>query len=37
MSKNKDNDEWRKFILMLRLQLKTGMRVGELVSIGIQI
>ena len=33
MSKNKDNDEWRKFILMLRLQLKTGMRVGELVSI----
>ena len=31
--KNKDNDEWRRFILMLRLQLKTGMRVGELVSI----
>lgn len=31
--KNKDNEEWRRFILMLRLQLKTGMRVGELVSI----
>jgi integrase len=33
ISKNKDNVFWGKFILMLRLQLKTGMRVGELVSI----
>lgn len=31
--KNRDNEEWKRFILMLRLQLKTGMRVGELVSI----
>ena len=29
----KDDVYWGKFILMLRLQLKTGMRVGELVSI----
>jgi integrase len=30
----KEKDEyWSKFILMLKLQLKTGMRVGELVSI----
>ena len=29
----KDDEVWGKFVLMLRLQLKTGMRVGELVSI----
>ena len=29
----KEDDFWGKFILMLRLQLKTGMRVGELVNI----
>ena len=31
--KNKNDSYWGKFILMLRLQLKTGMRVGEIVSI----
>ena len=30
---NEKDEYWGKFILMLRLQLKTGMRVGELVSI----
>ena len=31
--KKQDNPYWGKFILMLRLQLKTGMRVGEIVGI----
>jgi len=30
---NKDDDLWGKFIMFLRLQLKTGMRVSELVGI----
>lgn len=31
--KNQNDVFWSKFVLMLRLQLKTGMRVGELCSI----
>jgi integrase/recombinase XerD len=31
--KNQNDSYWGKFILMLRLQLKTGMRCGEIVSI----
>lgn len=30
---NQDNEFWKKFVLMLRLQLKSGLRVGELTDI----
>ena len=30
---NKDKADWNKFILMLRLQMTTGMRIGEIVNI----
>jgi len=33
ITKFKDDTYWSKFIVMMRLQLKTGMRVGELVNI----
>ena len=33
ITENKTTPFWGKFILLLRLQLKTGMRVGELVNI----
>lgn len=33
ITKNKKDPFWNKFIILLRLQLKTGMRVGELVNI----
>ncbi len=33
IQRNMNDELWGKFILMLRLQLKTGMRVGELVGI----